>query len=205
MREIPIHLVVEDLLSEAVLRKLLAYSKKQFFVGTCYCQGGFGYIKNKIMGFNLAAKGTPFLVLTDLDQAACPPELIDQWLTTPKHPNLIFRIAVREVEAWLLADRKGFARFSRIPEKRIPANSEGIPNPKEQLIELVKHSPLADLRTDIVPRQGTTAKIGPNYNGRLIEFVNSKWDIEMAQKNSTSLLKAVKALDDFEPKWSKEN
>ncbi len=205
MREIPIHLVVEDLLSEAVLRKLLAYSKKQFSVGTCYCQGGFGYIKNKIMGFNRAARGNPFLVLTDLDLAACPPELIDQWLTTPKHPNLIFRIAVREVEAWLLADQKGFARFSLISEKRIPANSEGIPNPKEQLIELVKHSPLADLRTDIVPRQGTTAKIGPNYNGRLIEFVNSKWDIEMAQKNSTSLLKAVKALDDFEPKWSKEN
>jgi hypothetical protein len=157
------------------------------------------------MGFNLAAKGTPFLVLTDLDQAACPPELIGQWLTMSKHPNLIFRIAVREVEAWLLADRKGFAGFSRIPIDIIPANSEGIINPKEKLIELVKQSPLADLRTDIVPREGTTAKIGPNYNGRLVNFVNSKWDINTAQKNSISLLKAIKALENFEPKWSRED
>jgi len=205
VREIPIQLVVEDSLSEAVLRKLLAKSQRQFAVGTCYCQGGFGYIKNKIMGFNLAARGTPFLVLTDLDQATCPPELLDQWLPTSKHPNLIFRIAVREVEAWLLADQKGFARFSRIPERKIPKNSEGIPNPKEKLIELVKQSPLAGLRTDIVPREGTTAKIGPNYNGKLIDFVNSKWDISMAQKNSNSLQKTVRALDNFEPIWPEEN
>ncbi len=201
MRPIPINLVVEDLLSEAVLRKLLECSSKDYAVGTCYCQGGVGYIKNKIMGFNHAARGTPFLVLADLDNVVCPPDLIKQWFMQPKHPNLIFRIAVREVEAWLLADRKGFAGYSRISEKKIPAASEDITDPKRTLIALVKHSPLADLRSDIVPREGTTAKIGPNYNGRLIDFVHSKWNVKNAKNNSLSLSRAIEVLHNFKPNW----
>ncbi len=79
MNIIPVNLVVEDFLSEAVLRRLLENSNQPFAVGACYCHGGFGYIKSKIMGFNHAAKGTPFLVLTDLDQAECPPAMLKEW------------------------------------------------------------------------------------------------------------------------------
>lgn len=108
---IPIQLAVEDDLSEAVLRKILSTSGRPYAVGTCYLGRGFGYLRKTIHGFNNAAKGTPYLVLTDLDQAECPPNLIGAWLQVPIHANLVFRVAVREVEAWLLADRAGLARF----------------------------------------------------------------------------------------------
>jgi hypothetical protein len=104
---IPINLAVEDELSEVVSRKLLKVTRRSYVVGACYSQGGFGYLRKKISGFNNAAKGTPFFVLTDLDRGPCASALIGEWLPSPipKHPNLILRVAVQEVEAWLLAAR----------------------------------------------------------------------------------------------------
>ena len=100
MREpIPIHLAVEDELSEAVLREILKQSGRPFVVGAVYRRGGFGYLRANVRGFNNGAKGIPFFLLTDLDKNECAPMLIQEWLTVPLHPNLIFRVAVREVEA----------------------------------------------------------------------------------------------------------
>jgi len=75
MQPIPIHIAVEDPLSEAVLRKILICSNRPYIVGSCFNRGGFGYLKKNIRGFNNAAKGTPFLVLTDLDRTECAPVL----------------------------------------------------------------------------------------------------------------------------------
>ncbi|MGL5065102.1 MAG: hypothetical protein ACRC62_34470, partial [Microcoleus sp.] len=106
MTDIPINLVFEDALSEAVLKQMLKQSERPFSVGNCLNQRGYGKIKKIIGGLNHAAKGMPYLVLTDLDNAECPLEIIFEWLSQPKHPNLLFRIAVKEVEAWLLAHRE---------------------------------------------------------------------------------------------------
>ncbi|MFA5863647.1 MAG: hypothetical protein WC975_03075 [Phycisphaerae bacterium] len=151
------------------------------------------------MGFNNAAKGTPFLVLTDLDKSDCPPVLINEWFSGQKNHNLIFRIAVREVESWLLADRNGFAKFIRIRETLIPADVENIGDPKQFLIDLVRKSPKTTLKNDIIPRERSTAKTGPNYNGRLVDFVYHGWNIRTAQRNSHSLDKTVAALSKFIP------
>lgn len=57
MREpIPIHIAVEDVLSEVVVKRLLQWSDRQFAVGVTYNRGGFGYLKSNIEGFNNAAK-----------------------------------------------------------------------------------------------------------------------------------------------------
>ncbi|HEX9971235.1 MAG TPA: hypothetical protein VGD14_04115 [bacterium] len=101
--DVIINLAFEDPLHEAVLRKI--FSQFNFAVGKCFSHGGYGYLKTKIQGFNNAARVTPFLVLTDLDQVECAPILIKEWLPVPKHPNLLFRVAVREVESWVLAHR----------------------------------------------------------------------------------------------------
>ena len=100
---IPIVIAVEDYLSEAVLRVMFMQSTRAYAVGNCLGRKGSGYLKKKIKGFNQVAKGIPFFVLTDLDQTDCPPLLIGKWLSIPKHENLLFRIAVREIESWLLA------------------------------------------------------------------------------------------------------
>ena len=116
MSDIPINLVVEDELSEAVCYKILSESHKPFYIGTTYGKHGYGYIKEKIYGFNQASKGTPYFILVDLEDE-CAPLQIENWLVVPKNNNLIFRIAVKEIESWLLADRKGFSSFLNLLQK----------------------------------------------------------------------------------------
>lgn len=184
---IPIHIAVEDFLSEIVLRTMLKQSGLHFAVGACMGRTGFGYLKKNISGFNKAAKGIPFLILADLDQAECPPILIQEWLPVPKHDNLLFRIAVREVESWLLAHRKAFAGFLGIGERLIPTRPDELEDPKRVLIELTARSRKRRLREAIIPAPGSTAKIGPDYNGALISFVQNRWKAHKAAKRSPSL------------------
>jgi len=201
VESIPINLAVEDPLSEAVLRAILRQSNRPYEPGTCYCQGGYGYLKKTIKGFNNAAKGTPFLVLTDLDKADCPPGLIQAWLPYPKHPNLLFRIAVREVEAWILAHREAFAKFAGVQQELIPQDVDALEDPKRSLLQIVSRSKNRQLREAIVPRPNSTAKIGPDYNGQLITFVENDWQAEVAMCNSDSLQRTVNAITVFEPTW----
>jgi hypothetical protein len=162
---------VEDELSEAVAHRLLAVSRRRYAVRTCHSRGGFGYLKRQIRGFNKAARGTPFLVLTDLDKSPCPPTLVSEWLDVPMHPNLLLRVAVREVEAWLLADTEAFAKFAGLPISSVPTRPENLDDPKRALIQLVAKSPSRELRADMVPPIGSSRIQGPNYNGRLCRFV----------------------------------
>ena len=199
MEQCAIKLVVEDQLSEAVLKKILHIAKDRFLVTGCYGLRGNIYLKRNIIGFNNAAKGSPFLVLTDLDTSECPPALIKEWLPYPKHHNLLFRIAVKEVEAWLLADWSGFARYLSIAREGVSLNVESIKDPKRKLIELAQKSRNRRLREAIVPSSKSDARQGPDYNGVLINFVNEFWNVEAAMSNSISLKKAVKSVIDFKP------
>lgn len=199
-RVIFINLAVEDFLSEAILRKILRQSNRPYEVGTCYSRGGYSYLKDKISGFNNASKGTPFLVLTDLDRYECPPVLIREWLPEPIHPNLLFRVAVREVESWILAHSAAFAKFLGIRKDLIPVNVDAIEDPKRSLINLARKSPHRELRQDIVPPPGSARQQGPDYNGRLSFFVENFWDAMVAMRYSPSLQRAINAITKFEPK-----
>ena len=198
---IPVNLVVEDHLSEAVLRAILAQMPKGYAIGTCYGHEGFGYLRKNIKAFNHAAKGMPWIVLTDLDQEECAPVLLQKWLgNSPRHPNLLFRVAVREVESWLLAHRAAFAELISVKVSLVPEGTDALKDAKATLIHLVeKYSPCRDLRLDIVPPSGSSAVQGPNYSDRLAEFVLSKWDSRVAMKNSDSLRRTILALRRFIP------
>lgn len=193
---IPLNLVFEDQISEFVMIKLVSKLGK-FVIGNSYSEGGFGYIKKNIRGFNQASKGCPFFVLTDLDNTTCAPVLITEWVKEPIHPNLIFRVAVREVEAWLLADSEGFSKYTGISEVNFPSNTEQIADPKQTLLEIIKKCRKRDIREDILPKD-EYAKIGPNYNERLGEFVLKYWSIERAINRSDSLRRTMSCLSSFE-------
>jgi hypothetical protein len=199
MIDIPIMLAVEDELSEAVLREILKQSNRPFSIGNCLMNREFGYLKKNIAGFNNAAKGTPYLLLADLDNEKCPIALISEWLRQPKHPNLIFRVAVREVEAWLLAHREAFAEYLGIAVNLVPSDIETISDPKQCLIDLTRKSKKTQLRDAIVPAPNSTAKIGKDYNAQLTLFVQNNWKVEIAQINSRSLQRALNAINNFEP------
>jgi hypothetical protein len=198
---IPVNLVVEDPLSEAVVRRVLQQAGVKYAVGSCYRPGGFGYIKKKIGAFNHAAKHSPFFVLTDLDKTDCAPALIRAWLREDPHPNLLFRVAVREVESWLLADAIGFAGFLGINVRNIPENPDEIVDPKRKLIDLARTSRRREPRDSIIPRRGSTAKVGPDYNGRLTAFVAKSWNLTEAAKRSGSLRRFRLAAESFRPLW----
>ena len=115
MTLIPINLATEDELSEVTLLRILK-DLGRYAVGTAYRRGGFGYLRRTIVGWNRAARGIPFVVLADLDDGECPAGLVADWLAASQHPNLLFRIAVREVESWLLANQgpfRGFLEYHR--------------------------------------------------------------------------------------------
>ncbi len=200
---IPINLAVEDSLSEAVLRKMLLCSGREYAVGTAFNRGGSGYLRRMIGGFNSAAKGTPFLVLADLDRTECAPILVSEWLNRPLHHNLLFRIAVKEVEAWILADSDAFARFFGLRRQIIPEDPDAVDDPKRFLVDLVRKCRRRALRVDIVPPQGSTSQVGRNYSGRLTEFVLSAWDPEVASTRSRSLARAWRRVAEFEPIWQR--
>lgn len=198
---IPINLAVEDEVSEAVLRRLLG-SCANFAVGFAYRRGGYGYLRKTIHGWNQAAKGTPFVVLTDLNNRyACPAELIANWLSVPRHPNLLFRVAVHEVESWLLADIQNFSRFIGVPEHEFTRDTDGLGDAKRTLLELGRKSRLRLIRDSLIPRRGSTAKQGPAYNSCLGKFVRNHWDFNAASVNSPSLARTVRRLAAFNPVW----
>jgi hypothetical protein len=204
MTSIPVNLAVEDQLSEAVLRRILSHVDRGFAIGTAYNRGGYGYLKRTVRGWNRAAAGIPFVLLTDLDSRYdCPPALIGDWLTEPLHPNLLFRVAVREVEAWLLGDRTNLARFLRVSPVLIPTGPEALGDPKTTLIALAAKSRRTDIRDRIVPKKGSTARQGRDYNGCLTEFVRGNWDIDSSSGECPSLRHALRRIREFDPVWDR--
>ena len=202
MSPIPIHLAVEDELSEVVIRRLLLETDRDYAIGTVFGRSGYGYLQSRANNWNAAAAaGTPIFLLTDLDQNPCPSAMIDDWLMVEPHANLIFRVAVREVEAWVLADLEGFADFLGISEALIPLQPDQIADPKQSLVNLARRSRIRVLRESIVPRPGSTAVQGPDYNGCLGEFVRNHWNRDGASERSPSLQRAWQKLMDFQPEW----
>jgi hypothetical protein len=202
--QIPIYIAIEDALSESVVRKLLRECGRNYVISLIYPARGFGYLRANIVAFNNVARVIPFLLLTDLDQIECAPILINNWLAENKHHNLIFRVAVREVESWLMADRKNLVNFLGISNSHIPSSPEEVDDPKKILINAAKRSKKKKLKRDIVPPEGSPRIQGPNYNERLKEYIENHWRPEIARQKSDSLDRAMKALDEFEPVWLEE-
>jgi hypothetical protein len=156
VNNINIILAVEDSLSEAVAKKILHQSDKNYCVINCLGRKGFGYLKAKISAFNAASRNIPFFVLTDQDHG-CPPNKIDSWLNGKPHSNLIFRIAVMEIESWVMADHDAIAKFLSISAAHFPYKMDDIPDPKQFLLAKTKKSRKRRLKEDILPRAGSTA------------------------------------------------
>jgi hypothetical protein len=194
-----INIAFEDLLSEAVIEKILNQSDDYYKILKRINGEGFGRLKKGINGFNSSSYYTPFFVLTDLNhQYKCPPELLNNWLDSPKNPNLFFSVAVIEVEAWILADRHNFSTYIGQSHDLIPDKVDEIYDPKNLLISLVRKSHNKYLIDSIVP-QKKCAKQGPNYNEPLIDFIENHWDIDAAKNNSPSLKRTIQKLEEFKP------
>ena len=181
-----------------MLRRLLSDCGSRYLLGAVLVGHGFGYLRRTLRGWNNAAKGSPWIVLTDLDRAHCPASLLRSWLDVPKHPNLLFRVAVTEVESWLLADRVNLAKFLGVSPGRIPESPDRLSDPKRALVGIAGQAK-ASVRHRLVPRPNSTAQQGPDYNSCLVEFVAGIWDAGRAAQASPSLSRTMDRLQTFQP------
>ena len=186
---------VEGPLDEAVVRRLL--NEVGASVGPVYGKKGKGHLQRRINGYNAAARYSPWMVLVDLDNDDdCAPPLRAIWLPTASS-NMCFRVAVREVEAWLFADRDRIAHFLCVAKAYVPLAPEAEDDPKKVIFDLAIRSRRRDIREDMVPRVGSERAIGPAYTSRLIEYVQdeqSGWRPQVAAGHSESLRRCLACL-----------
>ena len=178
--ELRIVLIGEDRLCQAVMHRLLQHSGRNFCVVLARIEGGIGKIQQSIPKYCNACRATPHVILADLDQEPCPSALLAKWKLTHMPTSLLIRFAIREVEAWLLADAEGLAQFMSIPRAKVPQDPESLANPKQDLVNLARRSRSKRFKDELVPSTGSRVPIGPLYNERLSQFVQSSWSVERA-------------------------
>lgn len=178
----------EDELSEAVCFRLINELGGRLEISpTTFRRGGFGYLKSRITSFLEIAARQPLLLLTDLDRADCPATLIEGWTSRQPIPTrMLFRVAVREFESWLLADHEGLRRLLGSRLGKLPADPDVLDDPKAALLRAALKAP-RDVRMDLLPDKGSTATQGLGYNHRLVGFVRETWNPERAAERSDSL------------------
>jgi hypothetical protein len=163
-------------------------------------QHGKANLRRALPGYNAAATWSPWLVLVDLDQDfACPGALVTDWLPAPS-PHMRFRVVVRQIEAWLLADAERFASFFGVRKSAIPAAPDTLVDAKAKVLDLAATSRRSAIRQDMTPRLGSGRRVGPAYTSRLIDFatdLSGGWRLAVAAARSPSLAKCVSRLDEL--------
>jgi hypothetical protein len=186
---------VEGDLDEAVLHRIVRQAELSLV--NVYGRKGKASLLREIRGYNAAAHHALWVVLVDLDNdCQCAPPCVQSWLPDPA-PNMCFRLVVRSVEAWLLADRDRIAEFLGVRPAQVPRDPDALDDPKRALINLARRSRRRALRAEIVPREGSGRSVGPLYTTRLIEFIQDEaagWRVDHALGFSDSLRRCVEHL-----------
>jgi hypothetical protein len=191
-------IAVEDQLSEAVAAKLVNFMFGEKAISQTIIRNGYGGLKRRMPAFRKIAQHNPVWLLTDLDRAQCPATLRSIWTGGEALPKkFCFRVAVREVESWLLADRSAMAEFMGISAAKIAVKPEAIGDPKKYLLILARKAKSRTIRSELLPKKGTAASQGFGYNPILCEFVADKWSPERASEACPSLTKAMTRLSEL--------
>jgi hypothetical protein len=182
----------EGLADVPVLRRILAHLGHD--VTFVYGGRGKGSIDRNLKGYNNAARFAPWLVVRDLDHdAPCASALAAQLIPHPSE-HMRLRIAVREVESWLLGDPEALADFLSVRRDLFPADPETLNDPKQTLVNLARKSRRREIREDMVPANGTSATVGPAYSFRIEEFARHHWRPAMAAAHCRSLRRTLARL-----------
>ena len=191
---------VEGDVDEAVLRRVLKHVGLS--LGVVHGREGKQTLLKQLGGYNNAARFAPWVVLVDLDgDCPCAPPCVQGWLPAPSL-QMCFRVAVRAVEAWVLADREHIASSLGISLQRVPDNPDILAHPKTALVNLARQSRSRAVREDLVPRQRSGRSVGPLYTARLMKFVEDEhagWRPDQAAIRSDSLRRCIDRLRSLVP------
>ena len=154
-------------------------------------------IDQGLPGWNASSIRRPWLVLRDLDHDdfdTCIPGLRTQLLGSPWQEGMCFRLVVRSVEAWILADHEGFSKYFGV-RQQLPSAVDDLDDPKRELINRCRRSNKRDIKLGVPPRQGSGRKLGPDYVALITDFSQGVWSPSGARKRSPSLDRALRDLD----------
>jgi hypothetical protein len=187
---------VEGATDEVILRRILL----ELGIPCAEFYGGRGkqHLVEHLERYNRSARRLPWIVLLDLDHsAACAPAYVRE-LVPNREGRLCLRIAVRAVEAWLLADAERLSVFLGIHPSLIPVNPDAEPDPKETLVNLARRSRRRDIREDMVPTAASGRKVGRAYLAYITKYVAEGphgWRPRVASHYSPSLAHCITALE----------
>jgi hypothetical protein len=202
-----VYIVGEDPVTSAIIKRVLGYCADDFeIIAELPARGG--QVKSKIPEFNKLSETYPVILLIDLDDYNCAPQLIEK-LISNKNDNFIFNIAVDEAEAWLMADREGFANYFKIKLDNIPSSHQTRQGGRKALTEmnfeykssfylthtLIEKSRNSAFVQQLRPKKGATK--GPEYNSCMLPFIENTWDINNARQNTDSLNRMVVRLQNL--------
>lgn len=190
------NLLVEGYVDEALAQKLVSHCGHQS--GSTFGIKGWTYIQSKAKSFDQACFGQGLLTLVDLmdTKLLCPSLVVSEWVPD-RNPLHIFRVVLREVESWILADRESIAEYLAVPVAKIPLLPEALDDPKRSLINLARTSRRKTVREALVPADGTSASEGPLYSSEIIKYIAEKWDPERASEQAPSLAKSIYRLKEI--------
>lgn len=141
----------------------------------------------RIPGLIIAAEhGRRVLVLRDLDAEPCAGPVVRRLAPCPP-PTFCLRLAVRAVEAWLLADHDGMARGLKVARAVLPDDPETLSDPKGAFRRIVQASRDTSIR---IQSAATPQALGALTSTLAAEF----WDPVRAQERSPSLARALMRL-----------
>ncbi len=186
---------VEGPLDQTVFNRLVAHVGA--VPGTVHVRNGKRALLDRLHGYNNAARRWPWLVLIDLDNDAdCAPAFRRTHLPETSE-FMCFRVAVRQIEAWLLGDRERLAGYLSVTASRFPVSPEALENPKRTLVGLARQSRRRATRELMVPTPTSGRKVGPGYTSELIGFVTDRengWRPDVASRASPSLARCIECL-----------
>lgn len=189
---------VEGPTDESAFRALVA--QRGGLVHRVQVPRGKPNLRRALPGYNADARRSPWLVLVDLDQDfPCAGALAADWMPEPS-PQMRFRVVVRQLESWLLADAERFASAFQVRKGTVPSAPDVLPDAKSALLQVIGTSRSRAIREDMTPRPGSGRRVGPAYTSRLIEFIGDGkkgWRPEVAAKSSASLAKCLVRLDEL--------
>ena len=193
MQGSPIHCIVEGLVDEAAVRTL--FSDHSLIAGAFY-HTSIPAFEARLRQVNQAARHSPWFALCDLDREECAPSRLRRYLPESA-PRMCFRIAVRTVEAWFLADREGIVRFLRVAKDGVPVAPEDEHDPKSRLIALARRLRSRSIREGLVPSAGDRRAVGAEYALMMSEFARDHWSPRRAADRAPSLRRTIEQCRNF--------
>lgn len=200
-----VYIAGEDEATRAVIIRLMKdYAPHLHVVGELPARGS--QVKAKIPNFNLLASSFPVILLTDLDDEPCGPIGKSNLLgKIVQEPNFVINIAVDEVEAWLMADRQGFACYFGIPLAQMPistmqkmSGSKALPEISVSVKSswlfthsLMQSSTHAERKAQVAVSPTDKNSKGKEYNTAVVPFIQKVWNPEVARLASDSLNRMI--------------